>query len=338
MSQTIDLEPLLAPITPAAPTGSNASDDESAGFLFGIRRDRRPPDGETEPASEERLRWNRVLAACREALTKRSKDLRVAAWLAEAATHVDGLHGLLAALRLIESLLDRYWDRLHPGATAEGIDAEVRVAPLEFLCASNAMLVAVQRCPLIQVGSETFDYIGHQEALQPGSSRQAFDAWKQALSSLPAPSRSAIAGTLAESIATLERMRAFCTERLPDTTVSWHPLLELLEAIHEVFAPKAGPAPGPAGPAASGEAIPSVSDGRPAGAEPGGGLRTREDAFRELRRVATFLRHHDPHSPIWYLLERAVRWSEMPLEQVLRDIVKPDALAQISEALGTKST
>ena len=56
---------------------------------------------------------------------------------------------------------------------------------------------------------------------------------------------------------------------------------------------------------------------------------------RFAREVAEFFRRTEPHSPISYLVERAVRWGHLPLEGLLKEVVKnDDVLNRIWETLG----
>ena len=42
-----------------------------------------------------------------------------------------------------------------------------------------------------------------------------------------------------------------------------------------------------------------------------------------LKAVADFFRRSEPHSPLPFALEQAVRWGQMPLPQLLRELI-PD--------------
>ena len=57
-----------------------------------------------------------------------------------------------------------------------------------------------------------------------------------------------------------------------------------------------------------------------------GPLGTREDAFRTLMQVADFFRRTEPHSPIPYLLEQAVRWGKMPLPELLNELLPAESV------------
>lgn len=69
----------------------------------------------------------------------------------------------------------------------------------------------------------------------------------------------------------------------------------------------------------------------------GGAITNRKVAFERLKEVADFLRKTEPHSPVSYLVNRAVKWGDMPLESVLAELVKnTDVRKQILETLGLK--
>ena len=54
-------------------------------------------------------------------------------------------------------------------------------------------------------------------------------------------------------------------------------------------------------------------------------LRGREDACRILLKVADFFRRTEPHNPVSYALEQAVRWAQMPLPELLSELIPDEA-------------
>jgi type VI secretion system protein ImpA len=54
-----------------------------------------------------------------------------------------------------------------------------------------------------------------------------------------------------------------------------------------------------------------------------GAIRDREDALQTLLKVADFFRRTEPHTPVSYALEQAVRWGRMTLPELLAELV-PD--------------
>ena len=65
--------------------------------------------------------------------------------------------------------------------------------------------------------------------------------------------------------------------------------------------------------------------------------RDRAEALRRLADVAEFFRKTEPHSPVSYLVQRAARWGDMPLDEWLREVIKDDSvLSGLRETLGIK--
>jgi type VI secretion system protein ImpA len=71
----------------------------------------------------------------------------------------------------------------------------------------------------------------------------------------------------------------------------------------------------------TGEASAPVASPTPAGAM------TRESALRDLDRIAEYFRKTEPHSPLAYTLEDAVRRGRMSLPELLAEVL-PDAEAR----------
>jgi type VI secretion system protein ImpA len=87
------------------------------------------------------------------------------------------------------------------------------------------------------------------------------------------------------------------------------------ETAAEEGAPMAESDPGAAAAPAAGAA-----------AAPGGPrvLRTRDDAIRALEEIAAYFRKTEPHSPLAFTLDDAVRRARMPLPELLAEVL-PDA-------------
>ena len=54
-------------------------------------------------------------------------------------------------------------------------------------------------------------------------------------------------------------------------------------------------------------------------------MQTREEAFRALLQVSDFFRRTEPHSPVSYAVEQAVRWGRMKLPELLAELVADDS-------------
>ncbi len=332
----LDLDPLLASFPGAVPTGTPARRTDALLRIQQLRKEALDqPVGQTGG-------WKLVVREGSTVLTTVGKDLAIVGALIEALVYVHGFVGLRDGLRLLDGLVTKYWPTLHPGFENGTVDTEIRAAPLGFIASSQPITVAILRCPVAVAGSVKLDWLAHNAARESSSDPALWNHWQVTLAAMPLVRRNATAEILGDCLGLIDGLRKFCTERLAEHAVSWTRLEELLQSIRSALS---APAPGPG---ANQPSMPPVVDGTQPVAPPhpttidpttmdANAMQTRQDAFRELRRIATFLRQTDPHSPISYLLDRAVRWSEMPLEQLLEDIVKQkDARSQLWEMLGLK--
>lgn len=65
-------------------------------------------------------------------------------------------------------------------------------------------------------------------------------------------------------------------------------------------------------------------------------LKNRDHAFQELRKIADYFAKQEPHSPISFLLEKAIRWGYMSLPELMLELVEGNekVLNQINLVVG----
>ncbi len=64
---------------------------------------------------------------------------------------------------------------------------------------------------------------------------------------------------------------------------------------------------------------------------------SREQAYRQLAQAAALLRQLEPHSPIPYLIQRAVELGSMPFPQLIRALIREqNVLTELNRELGIK--
>lgn len=111
------VEELCKPISVTPPCGPDLEYDPD---FMQLRIDLEPlREGMMGAATTKEPNW-REIAARSEALFSRTKDLRVAVWLARAWTRCDGLIGLVSGLHLINDLITLYWQDIHPRFDVDG--------------------------------------------------------------------------------------------------------------------------------------------------------------------------------------------------------------------------
>ena len=118
-----DFARLLEPISPEQPAGV---DLYYAVDFDQIKEARRQED--TAPMRE----WERevkladyklVVKLTEDALTRKTKDLRLAVWLAEAWIYREGTAGLLSGIQFLHALLEKFWAE-HPVPPPTGLPAD----------------------------------------------------------------------------------------------------------------------------------------------------------------------------------------------------------------------
>lgn len=149
-----ELESLLHPIREDLPTGPPIRFAPIFDKLREARREDDPglPMGAWEQP-RKRADWARIEMLCKTTLSGHAKDLQIAAWLTEAWTHQYGFEGLLRGLLLVEGLLVRFWETVHPQVDEDG-DPGFRVAPLEWMNSSLATTIRIHVPVLGQSGEQ----------------------------------------------------------------------------------------------------------------------------------------------------------------------------------------
>ncbi|MCB9893612.1 MAG: type VI secretion system ImpA family N-terminal domain-containing protein [Planctomycetes bacterium] len=149
------------------------------------------------------------------------------------------------------------------------------------------------------------------------------------LESSPPPGSEELA-ILQQAVQTVDAIAAFVNPKLEA------PNPKLAAFSRALAAKSAGGAPAASGDAAqTGGAVDTPAASAASG--PAGPITNRKVAFERLREVADFLKRTEPHSPVAYLIGRAIKWGDMSLENVIGELVKNnDVRRQVYETLGIK--
>jgi type VI secretion system protein ImpA len=131
MKRTIDIDAILGPLPGDNPAGENLRYTPVYDEIKEARRADDPLDRGDWDREIKTADWDKVIALSVEALTEKTKDLQIAAWLTEALTITEGFEGLVAGLRILTGFLNNFWDHVYPEIDEEDLD--YRVGPLEFL-------------------------------------------------------------------------------------------------------------------------------------------------------------------------------------------------------------
>ncbi len=337
-----NLDSLLAPIAGADPAGDpNAYRRELRDRFGELRREERAEDFDdaNRPQQLKRADWEATVAEAVEALTERTKDLRVACHLLEGLTRTDGFAGLAAGLDLLARLVEQCWDRLNPPLDPE--DPEVRSDPL-----AN-MLDDPSRGVMFPETVRSISLLGR------AAHQHAFRDWQSLRAAKTAQSEDESAKTLAEidpdelrlrqqeierCLKSLDRLVEAANDRMADYAPGMTRLRAALDdCLRTVRGELAQMTEAEAGPESDPENA-GAEEGAPESggtADPRGAAAARSEAYRQLRRAADLLQQLEPHSPIPYLVKRAVGLGQLPFPQLMEQLIRDDGvLRELNREMG----
>ncbi|MES2017633.1 MAG: type VI secretion system protein TssA [Pseudomonadota bacterium] len=276
--------------------------------------------------------WEFVVARCTSLLEQKSKDLRLAVWLAEAGAKRHRMRGLAEGMRVLAGLLEQFWDHgLFP--EADGDDHERRVGNLSWILARIPALL--REMPVTDGNGSRYCLIDFEMARKnpnnPDLKLVDMDSAKRASSAKFRADFAADATYCLDAIMQLERV---ADARLGDDSPGFsaaREAIKTMQALMPVSACVAQPQAGEIDQDMAHMAAP-VRSGAP------GALHTRADAIAQLRAVAEYFRRTEPHSPVSYFADKAANAGEQDLHEWLRSVVKdPGSLSHIEELLGVKA-
>ncbi|WP_437906355.1 type VI secretion system protein TssA [Sorangium sp. So ce327] len=335
----IDIERLLAPISQAAPAGAPLRYE---GTYDRVREARREDDP-TLPQGvwATRLKtadWKLVAELCAEALARRSKDLQIAAWLTDAWAQIGGIGAAAPGLRLIAGLCDRYWDAMFPALDDDGLEARGDlVGWLDEALARRLRMVPLlegsdDRPPCTLADWES----GRMDGGSPAEGARSAEPLAARLSLVDRSRWTALQRDARAALSAAEALERSLAARM-DRPPVLHRTRGALRLLGAATASALGePADDAPAPAAGEPPAQSAEDPAPARG-PGLAIQSRVEAYRRLNEAADYLLRTEPHSPVPYLVKRAISWGNMSLAELLGEFVSSaDDLVAIYRLLGMR--
>ena len=360
----LDFDSLLAPITDEQPSGAELRADSALSAVYYEIKDARDKSraserqllharlyGDDEEVSQiDPPDWRKVKEAALEALATKSKDLWVVAWLIEALVRLDGFAGLRDGFRLAREIVERFWDEIHPAPDEDGyITTVAQLAGLNGDESEGALIGPIESIPVTQgtshepltgrdykeavelesisdparrsqridQGAVSLEMFGRAVAeTSPEFFRNLWDDIQQALDEFnrldatlePRCGQDEDGYSAAPPSSNIRRTLEECRDRVKSLARGLFDEEQAVETdgsdSQDAARAKAGSATAPAstGPIAS-----------------------REEAFRSLLQIADFFRRTEPHSPLSYALEQAVRWGKMTLPELMAELISEES-------------
>ena len=359
----IDLEVLLQPISEENPSGESL---RYSGIYDEIAEARRADDGlnQGDWKTEQKVAdYGKVIDLGVSALTTQTKDLQIAVWISEAIARKHGFGGFRDALLMLAGLQDRFWDTIHPEID-EG-DMEGRANAISWLDVQFPL--AIKAAPLTAVSGysfndwedskkfdfpDTFDGLSSAEQapikeLQAQAEKErrvtaVMWAKEKALTRRDAVER--VNFVIEESwvaFADLNRIieEKYDRKQMPGLSNLKKSLEDIHTRLKMLLEEKRLEEPDPVEEieesAEDGGEAGAAGGGKGGGGSVGGAINSRKEALKRLGEIAGFFQKTEPHSPVSYLVQRAVKWGNMGLETWLQEVIKDESvLFQLRETLG----
>jgi type VI secretion system protein ImpA len=340
-----DLDALLEPIPGDAPAGSPGAFFELRPQLEDMRREVANPEDlpEGDPDRQKRADWPGLEKLATEVLRKTAKDLRIASYLVLALVRRHSFVGLRDGLRLLNALIEKCWDRMLP-LPDEGEVAD-RVTPLNMLDAPSLGMrlpTVLRSLPLLKdpERNQTFNFLDWKE-VQEGQQNprkanpELQEGFDRALRATPPDWIEAEDEAITESLAEQTKLADALNERAGREAPGFLTVREALEDCRRL-ARLVLEKTRPARPGGEGKTdIPPDGEGSFPGRS--GPVASREEAYRQLAQAAETLERLEPHSPIPYLVRRAVELGSLPFPQLIKALIRDaNVLSELSREFGLK--
>jgi type VI secretion system protein ImpA len=328
---------LLNPISGDNPSGVSLRYNPIYDKIKEARReDDDAPQGEW--AHERKVAdWRQVIKLASETLAAKSKDLQIAAWLTEAALRHEGFAGLLASLKVLNGLIETFWDTLYP--EIEDGELEMRAGPLDWV--GSRLDQAVHQAPITRSGLDWFQFkqsraVGYEADVADNSDKAASRAqaiadgkvtgedFDSAFNATPKAFYVECKQNLDDCLEAIEALNAVCEQKFGEVKPGFGglsgPLEEVRATVNSLLQKKREIEPDevPAVDTTTEESAVEEAAGSPAEGSPARSRKTvsaepadKDDAVSRVAVVAKYLRREDPSSPAPYLMLRGLRWGEL---------------------------
>jgi type VI secretion system protein ImpA len=303
------------------------------------RAEERATDDDPAAGNAVSAHWGIVQALAIEALQSRSKDVEIAAWLAESLTRHEGLAGLAEGAEIISGLIDRFWNNgLFPAQDPD--DPERRLTAITGLSGQDrdgSMLQPLRKTILFELDDGTPITFWEYERARDVAALAA--SGKTAQRTAPEAPSFAVLETVAQ-----RNGRASLTALGRDATMALAAWRTIEDVVSRVAESETAPSTGrvtalletlqktaaryvpiteiaPAGSVETTADKAATDTERPASPHAASDTASREAMLEQILRIAAAFRRTEPSSPFSYTLEEAVRRARLSWPDLLRELI-----------------
>lgn len=310
--------------------------------------------------------WDFVKNQCAELLSHTSKDMKLALWYVDALSHTDHLAGISQGLSLLQTLNDDYWLTMYPPLDGEEESMDIRAGLLSWFV--KALTDDIKQLSLADTKVESYNYNYYLTARDHDKQRQqnhdsetsnqlTLSDYNHAIKN----SNETWQKTLMSNLNKVTEQWQALTDQLNDLmgmdAPVFAPVTDLLMALKQhlhPLLPEYADTTNSISQEGVADTVNSTDDHESTKSNGNKSLAStknvtltdfnpsnrdhqsnRRQALKLLAQIQEYFATNEPHSPVTFLLGRAIDWADMPLDQWLAHIIKnEDQLSMISDMVG----
>jgi len=351
----IDIERLISPISEDNHGGEVMRDDVTPHSTYYRLKDLRTKARnqerrmltDTEELAFDTTDWKVLYEEVPEILETRSKDLELLAWYIEAATRINGFAGLTQGFDMATALIEGCWDALYPLPDEDGVST--RLAPIIGLNgfeSEGSLIMPILGVPFTQPDGTNTVYATwqYEQAAEvdmitdPAKKEEKIASGALALSTIQQAIAESqpefIEGAYSDLLSAIEaykRLQTAIDNASPDDPQPTTYITATLQRCEDVFrylAQHVIDRVTQTDEELEDDADEASSDAGKTSSEASSSVDDRQQALKQLRLTAQYFRKSEPHSPVSYLIEQAIAWSQKSLPDLLQELITDDSARQ----------
>ncbi|MEI8320670.1 MAG: type VI secretion system protein TssA [Alphaproteobacteria bacterium] len=294
--------------------------------------------------------WKKVETLCTGILTDQSKDLQIASWLIRSWMFLYNIEGLQKGFELLLKLSEKYWDIAYPAIGPD--DLEYRVGPFNWINEKlseylNRIIITAptDKDTLVYSFSAYIDThyttdtkVAPNAANQVSREKKALDL-KASVKKTDTAFFAQFKESVDQTKETIKTLQTFLDQKLEKSSPSLYRIQEKLDQFNQylemILTERRAEEQAKENAKKTTETIQlePVSADKPSSLDDV--IHGRAEAYAMIEKAAEYLSQLDPHSPAPYLIKRAVRWGNLPFEDLLKEMVADgNALTDLRRLLG----
>ena len=348
ISHRLNIDELLLPISEDAPVGRDLRQAELDHPLYyqikNTRNTARSQERKRAENGEHNIinpgEWKTIIGVAKKILIEDSKDLEITSWLCEALVRNNGFEGLYDGLALIKGLIENFWPDFYPQPDEDGVVTQLAaLAGLAGVNGPGTLIAPIKSCLMTQSrNNSSFAFWQYEQSLeisQIKDNQQRENQIKAGGIVLREIETSAqetpfdffinLKKIINDCLAIIDELHATLDVKQPANNPSLMYLRYALEECDIAAKNLTKNIKQPAQLASTADnslqedadiSSPSVAVRRVGSLE-----LDRDKALNLLQEVADFFKRTEIHSPVSYTLEQVIRWANLPLKELLEELI-----------------